>query len=269
MAGQLMLINPRRKRRTRRKMSALQRKYFGKRRRSSVRRRSSRPRATILAVNPRRRRRHHHSRSRRRVTMLAVNPRRRRHSRRHLRRTYRLRRNPVAGGSMSSLTNILIGGGVGALGGLGVNYLFGNITLPQSMQQGTTFYPFLKIGAAVLFGMGIGAVGGKRIGEAAAAGAVTIVLYNQLSSMIQQKFPNMQLGRYIAMRGVGRRRMMRLNGMRRNRGNMRGLGRRRGMRGMGYMNPARVVKIRRGMNGVNRYIGMRGLNGNLARFIGT
>ena len=170
MAGQLMLINPRRKHRRKRKMSALQRQYFGRR----GKRRS--PARTIVVANPRRKRRHHrhhHARrrsSRRSFVTVVRNPRRRH---RRSRGMVRMRRNPITRDSFGDIGNILMGGAIGAVGGIGVNMAFSKLPLPPSMGPGTTLYPILKIGAAVLLGIGVGAVTDKKTGTAAGVGAVS------------------------------------------------------------------------------------------------
>lgn len=243
MAGQLLLVNPRRRHR--------------RRKASHHRRRRSRA-STIVVANPRRRRRHRRAHHRRRhVTVVASNPRRRYHMRRNPRR-YRMRRNPLGLSSTRfSPVSAVIGGGVGALGAIGVNWIFGAVgqSLPSSIQQGTTFYPFLKAGAAVLVGYALGGLIGKRYAEAAAAGALTIIIYNNVAPQLQSS--GVTLGRFVHMRGMRRRRMGRFV-------RMKGLARsgRRGMRGLGYMNPARVVRMR----GLGRHIGVHGLGANLARF---
>lgn len=255
MAGHLLLVNPRRRHR-RRRMSALQRKYFGRRRH----------RRTSLSSNPRRRRRRaHHRRSHRRYA-LSINPRRRHRRRRYslrrnpIRRHYRLRRNPTNGLSGSySYGMLLSGGAAGAAGGVIVNWLFGALSqsFPRMLQPGTVLYPFLKIGAAMLIGQGLGSIGGRRFGQAAALGATTVVIYNQIAApFAQQNF--IPLGRYIRMAGLGS--TARTSFLRTHR--LRGIGRRRHGRGvyingLGHMSPARIVRMR----GMSRYVAMRGLRG--------
>lgn len=260
MVGQLLLVNPRRRRRRVRRMSALQRRYFGKRRRS--RRRASGG-STIVVANPRRRRRRarasYRRRSHRRIHVRR-NPIRRRRHRYSRRRTYRMRRNPIGGSVRGfSMGDAVLGGAIGAGAAFGINAIFGQLSnmLPQSMQPGSTFYPFVKAGAALLVGYGLGSIVNKKYAQYAAAGALTLVIYNNLAPTISQSM-NVQLGgmnRYVRMRGMnryirgmGRRRIMRLRGLARvRRQRLRGLGygpmRNRALagRGIGYPGIARQM----------------------------
>lgn len=244
MAGTLMLVNPRRKR-SRRRMTALQRKYFGKRRSRSSRGR--RRASTIVVANPRRRRRRSSHRrrsySRRRSTVVVARNPRRRH---HRRRRYSFRRNPVDQYG-TSLSSGLVCGAIGAAGAFGVSWLMGNIPLPPQIQQGTIAYPIVKVGAAVLLGMAAGAVTNKAIGRDVTAGAIALTVYQFAVNQLQQSGSQVQLGRvrrfgrYVRMRGIGK--YIRMRGMGAGPNVVR-VGRRK-LRGLGYMNPARLVAIRR------------------------
>jgi hypothetical protein len=180
--SQLMLVNPRRrKRHTARKMTAKQLKYFGPGRRRRRRR-------TALAVNPHRRR-----------SIRAVATPRRRSRRRHV---TRLRRNPMrfSGGKFSMrrfLNDTLMPASVGAAGALGVNIALGYLTpsLPISLQSGL-MNTGVKIAGAVAVGMAAGMVAGKRFGEQAMAGAITVTLYDLFKGYMQTAMPALPLHEY-------------------------------------------------------------------------
>jgi len=157
-----------------------------------------------------------------------------------------------------SFGDLLAGGASGAVGGVVVNWLFGALSqsFPRLLQPGTILYPILKIGAAALVGQGLGSLGGRRFGHAAALGAITLVVYNQVAvPLAQRNF--IPMGRYIAMRGLGSGARASFLRTHRLRGSRRPPGGYPNFRGLGHMSPARIVRMR----GLRRYVAMRGLNG--------
>jgi hypothetical protein len=188
--SELLLVNPkRRKSRGKRRMSALQAQYFGPR----AKRRRSKRRVTRLASNPKRR---HKRRSA--VVAAPVHRRRRSHSRR---RVTRLRRNPMRGfGGFSVkrfLNDTLIPAGVGAAGALAVDVALGYTAayIPVSLQTGI-MHTGVKLAAAVGIGMVAGASMGKKFGEEAMAGAITVTLYDLLKSQVKSIMPTLPLSGY-------------------------------------------------------------------------
>ena len=188
--AELMLVNPRRKKRRsggrrRRKMSALQRQYFGggrKRRRSH-----RRSRVAALASAPVAARRSHR---RRRVG-----------SARRSRRSFR--RMGLGGGrgfSIRGITNQLFPAGVGAVGALGVDIAMGYVRpmLPAGM-SGPLIDPLIKIGGAIGVGWIAGQVMGRRFGDQATAGALTVVMYDIIKGFVRQAAPGL-VSEYV---GVG------------------------------------------------------------------
>lgn len=178
--AQLMLVNPRRKHKRRRPMTALQRKYFGPRR--SRKHRVRRARTVSLAINPRR----HRKRS------MRINPRHRRlHRRRNPRRF---------GGGFSIrrfMNDALVPAGIGAVGALGVNVVLGYAmpSLPTMLQSGYG-QAVAKIVGAIAVGYVAGMAAGKRFGEQAMVGAVTVTLYDLLKSAAQSAMPTLPLSGY-------------------------------------------------------------------------
>jgi len=178
--AELMLVNPRRRKarksvhrrtRARRHMTALQRKYFGPRR---AKRRTTRRRVETLAVNPRRR-------HKRRLTHLRRNPRR-----------------SLGMGSMKSFINsTLVPASVGALGALGTDILIGYVApkLPASLGSGIAL-SLVKIAGAVGVGYAAGMFMGRKYGEEAMAGAVTVQLFDIVKTYMQGAMPSLPISGY-------------------------------------------------------------------------
>jgi hypothetical protein len=170
-----MLINPRRKRRRRnpsgRRMPAGLRRYWASRR--GKRLSNPRRRARSRRRNPIRRRRGH---ARRRNPIF-------RSRRRSSRRRGRFLRNPREL-SMSNIGHSLIAAGIGAAGGMALAYGMGYVSpyLPASLQTG-----LVQSGVQLVGALGIGMVAGKFLGSETGQyvtfGALTIVLYNALTSV--------------------------------------------------------------------------------------
>lgn len=217
MAAELMLINPRRRRRAahkRRKLSPLQQKYFGK------------------------------SRKRRAVTVVQSNPRRKHRRARvhHRRRTIHVRRNPISGNSIVSLLkNTVAPAAIGAVAGVGIDYMFNNLPLPQSLQSGI-LNPISRIGVAILLGVGVGSVSNKTVGTSVAVGGSVVALYNfitQYTSGNLGGINGMKSSNY-GINGMGRytKHMGRYPG--RAPGNVVGMAAvRRRRRNLGYVGPGR------------------------------
>lgn len=187
--AELMLVNPRRKRagtkRRRRRMTAKQLMYFGKRRH---RRRTATARRTVR-------------RYRRRSPLISAPRRRRRVHRR--RSVMRLRRNPLRMGGFSVrrfVNDALIPGGVGAMGALGVDLALGyaGSYLPASLQTGLP-NTFVRLAGAVGVGYVAGMAAGKKFGEAATAGAITVTLYDIIKTYVKSAMPSLPLSGYSGM----------------------------------------------------------------------
>ena len=169
--AELLLVNPRRRKR---------RKSSSRRRRKSAARRTYRRRRRAVAVAaPRRRRRR---------SVARVSFRRR-------------RRNPslrgITGSLKSNLVPALKGGFIGALGGLGVNLVLGQVSsrLPAALQTGWGKVG-VKLGAALLVGLAGGYILKGR-GRALTEGAMTVTLYDVLKEQFAGVFPSVPLGEYL------------------------------------------------------------------------
>lgn len=185
--AEMLLINPRRKRRAGvrrmrrnpRRMSALQRQYFGGGRRNPRRRRRSRPAMTTMARNPRRRYRR---------ARAAIR---------------RFRRNPRGMGGNFNLSHImrdmLVPAGIGAAGALALDLAWGNLPIPASLQTGT-LAPVARIAGAVLIGIAVGMVAGKRNGAYATVGAMTVTLADLAKNWVASSYPAVSLGGYVSPR---------------------------------------------------------------------
>lgn len=168
MPAELMVINPVR-RKKRRTMSAKQRKYFGKRTRRRVTRVRRNP-ISLAAPSPVRRRR----RSSRRRAYVAK-----------ARSYYRRARGSDFGTFLSST---LIPAGVGAAGALAIDMAWGRLPIPNNMKTGA-MAPVTRIAAAVALGYGVRAIAGKKFGDEAMAGAITVTLYDLLKAQIAPSVP--------------------------------------------------------------------------------
>lgn len=181
--AEILLVNPRRRKR---KMSAKQAKYFGKRRRRRAR----------ASAAPRRRRR------RRSNPTAFLNPRRRR-SRRSITRGFKRRRrrsNPSFRGLTGSALPMIKEGFTGALGALGLDFLWGysKSMLPATIAGSPLAQYAAKLVGAILIGMVGGRVPGlKGRGRALAVGAATVVIHDALKAQVQASFPTIPLGEYL------------------------------------------------------------------------
>lgn len=208
MAGQLLLINPR-KRRARKANPARRRARAAnprRRRRTAVARR---PNPVGMFLNPRRR-------ARRRNPSRAIHRRVMRRGR---------RRNPIASGLIEGMFK---DAAIGAVGSLGVDMIMGQVQpqLPATMQTG---YAYVLLKAAATVALGI--FGKKFAGPAAitaAQGALTtqlaVALYDSVSGSVTTDTP-------ASLSGLGNGRKMRRGGQR-----------------MGYYTAAQQVPGSRGMN---------------------
>lgn len=218
MAG-LMILNPRRTRKAaktsarRRKMTAKQLRYFGPRRARKAaapkkkKRRAGPAKIVIVESNPKRA-----SMARKRKS----GGKRRRHSRKSFlsnpkRARRRFRRNPRIPGA-SIFNNAIVPGMIGAAGALGVDVFMASVPMPAQLRRGY-FVPVVKIAVALLIGMGVSAVSNREAGEEAAAGGVIVTLYGLARNFMLTRLPNVPLGRYVPMRGMGMRRYVPMKGM--------------------------------------------------------
>lgn len=163
---ELLLVNPRRRKR---------RKASSRRRRRRAVRRVARRRRRAIAIAPRRRRR----RSARRAIRIG-----------------RRRRNPSVRGFINQLQPTVKAGIVGAVGALGLDVLLGFLLpkLPAGLQAG-----YGKTAAKVLGAIGVGMVGNALMrgrGRDLATGAMTVVLHDELKTLISANFPALALGEY-------------------------------------------------------------------------
>lgn len=195
MAGQLLLVNPKRRRRSR---------SGGKRRksRSAAQRRAT---AKMLAANRSRRRTNPgRSRRRRRVVGYAVgsgrvrrrkmNPRRRRRYSNPVTR-HRRRRNPSMRGSVGGIMNTAMDAGIGAGGALVTDIAWSFLPLPATMKTGA-----IGTLAKAATSIALGIVGSKVVGGAmarkATVGALTVQIYAFVKPMLAGVVPG--LGYYGA-----------------------------------------------------------------------
>lgn len=172
MAGQLMLLNPRKRRKSRkrrspaqlaatRKLVALNRRRGGSKRRRPARRRAS----PVRRRNPAR---------------SYAAPRRRRRAR------------GLAG--LTGLTAAFVPAAVGAGGALALDIAWGMLPIPPMLKTGPIIAPAAKLGGAVLIGWGAGQMVNKTFGKQVLVGAVTITVFNIIRTFIANQFPAITLG---------------------------------------------------------------------------
>lgn len=191
--SELLLINPRRVRRRKARkgrMPAGLRRYWASRRAGASRPKRRRRRASrrIASAPVRRRRINPRRRSHRRYVARHVNPRRI-HRRRH--------RNPRMLGGLSVngiLRNTVVPAGIGAIGGLTLDVVYGKLSpmLPATLQTGIPAFA-AKVAAAV----GLGMVASKAVGRdkatTATVGAVTVLFYGAMKTYLMANVPSLGL----------------------------------------------------------------------------
>lgn len=168
--AELLLVNPRRRRK----------KNASRRRKRHV----ARKRHRAVKANPRRRHR--------RPAFMKANPRRRRarRSNPHRRTRHRRRSNPSLRGITGAIMPTVKSGAIGALGGLGLDLLWGKTSqyLPASVASSAPLQYAVKLLGAVLVGF-VGNYALKGKGRDLAVGAATIVLHDALKATLQAQAP--------------------------------------------------------------------------------
>jgi hypothetical protein len=166
----------------------------------------------LLLINPRRKRRHSKRRARARnpkrrhvarsVTRRtyrrrarAVNPRRRRHHVARFRNPVRRRRVSRRGGrgfSVKGLTSSIMPAAVGAVGAVGLDVAYGYLGgfLPASVSGNVYLSAAVKLAGAYGLGVLAGKVMGQEKGRAVTLGAMTVVSYGIIKSLVAQFAPN-------------------------------------------------------------------------------
>jgi hypothetical protein len=158
----------------------------------------------LLLINPRRRKRHAHK-AHRRHRRRVKNPFHRSHRRhRH--------RNPF---SVRGVTHAVIPAGIGALGAVGLDVVYGYLSsyLPASISSNV----YLNAAAKVAGAFGLGWLGGKALGaekgKLITAGALTVIAYGFARNLLHSAAPTLpglaglaayqQMGAYMPPAGMG------------------------------------------------------------------
>jgi hypothetical protein len=90
--------------------------------------------------------------------------------------------------------DIIMPSAVMAVGGVGVDILWGLLPLPSMITGNAGINSLAKAAGAVGLGMMMEKVAGKRTGELVAMGGVTIALYDAMRSAVSTFAPNLTLG---------------------------------------------------------------------------
>ena len=156
--------------------------------------------AELLLVNPSPRRRRKSHPKRRRARRATPHKKQRRRRNPHFRLHRRRRRNP----SLRSITGMLVptlkSGFTGALGGIGLDLLSGQLIgatwFPATMKTGLPWTGVKLAGALAIGVLGNKVLRGK--GKALADGAMTIVLHDALKAQLATMLPaSIPLGEYL------------------------------------------------------------------------
>lgn len=170
MAGELLLINPRR------------RKARKSRGRTKARRAKARKSRTSITVrsNP--------IRARRRRTRM------------------RFRRNPIGGGIVKQVMSNVQEGAIGAAGAIATKAALSFVPLPENLKTGAIGSLVTAV-AGVLVGTAVSKFASPSIGRTMAQGAVTVALFELARSQLAGKVPGLSgdldyMGAYSEMGGV-------------------------------------------------------------------
>lgn len=143
------------------------------------------------------------AKAKRRAVAIFANPSRPRGRRRSghaiMRAMSRRRRNPISLGSMTGVKALAMEAAVGAVGAVGVDMLFQHLPLPHAVKSGVGRHA-AKAGLAVALGL-VGKKFAPKYAGAAAAGALTVILYNAGRDMLMKQAParvGEYLGEYLA-----------------------------------------------------------------------
>lgn len=180
MAGELLLINPRRRRSRKKRSSSYKRRRVSRARRNPTYRRR---RSTAVAV----------------AAPRTVSRRRRRSSR-YRRYSSAIRRSysRAAGSSIGSfLSGKVLPGLVGAGGALAIDLAWPHLPIPDSLKAGP-LAPVVRIAGAIGVGMAASAIGGKKFGNEAMGGAIVVTLYDLLKGFIQKDFPSLPMSAFVS-----------------------------------------------------------------------
>lgn len=178
--AQMLLVNPRKRKKRSTKM-ATRKQLAALRKARAAKARKHHPRA----ATPRRRRK---SASRKRHITLrgTMNPSRR--TRRHYRRNPSARKFNLMGFVKESLMPSAMGAG----GALALDLALAYLPLPAMMKTGVV-NSVTRVVGAVGIGMLGGMVMGRKVGEQIGAGALTVVLYDEIKGMLKKAMPTLPL----------------------------------------------------------------------------
>lgn len=109
---------------------------------------------------------------------------------------YRRRRNPIGGGRGFAFDKFLgatlMPAAAGGAGALALDVLLGVLPLPAALKSGM-MRPVVRIGGSLGLGALAGMLGGRKLGEQVAAGALTVVMYDTMRALMPRILPNVPL----------------------------------------------------------------------------
>jgi hypothetical protein len=178
MAGELMVINPVR---SRKRYTAKRRSSTRKRRRVSYARRN--PIAVASASSVRR-------------------SKRRRSFRRSIAKARSGYRNARSSSFGSFIGDKLLPAAIGAGGAFALDMAWDRLPIPAQFKTGMAA-PVVRIAGAVGIGLAAGMVGGKKFGDEAMAGALTVTIYDLLKAQMAPSVPATPTTVSAYVRGLG------------------------------------------------------------------
>jgi hypothetical protein len=109
---------------------------------------------------------------------------------------YRRRRNPIGGRRGFALDGFLkatlLPAAAGGAGALALDVLLGVLPLPPALKSGL-MRPVVRIGGSLGIGALAGLLGGAKLGEQVAAGALTVVAYDMMRAAMPKILPSVPL----------------------------------------------------------------------------
>lgn len=166
-------------------------RIMAKKARSAAQKRAT---AKMIAANRRARRRSNPSTALTTTSSSSRKSKRRRSSGKVTR--YHRRRNPIGGRGGFALDKFLSGtlmpAAVGGGAALALDVLLGVLPLPPALKTGL-MRPVVRIGGSLGLGALAGMLGGRKLGEQIAAGALTVIAYDTLRSFMPRVLPNVPL----------------------------------------------------------------------------
>lgn len=110
------------------------------------------------------------------------------------RQNKRYKHNPTGFSMKNFVKSALIPSAMGAGGALGLDLAMAYLPLPAQLKTPGPIRSLVRIAGAVGLGLIGSKIAGRQVGAAVGAGALTVVLYSELKTIIQKQMPTLMLG---------------------------------------------------------------------------